>query len=56
VAFRQDKTMPPGFWQPGMSGRLNGGAIVEIDGDHQVLLSAPGSLAHAPHHAAMTPG
>ena len=56
VAFTQDKTMPPGFWQPGMSGRLNEGAVIEIDGDHQMLLSAPGPLADALHHAAITPG
>jgi pimeloyl-ACP methyl ester carboxylesterase len=56
VAFTQDKTMPPGFWQPGMSGRLNDGAVIEIDGDHQMLLSAPGPLADALHHAAITPG
>ena len=56
VAFTQDKTMPPGFWHPGMSGRLNDGAVIEIDGDHQMLLSAPGPLADALHHAAITPG
>jgi pimeloyl-ACP methyl ester carboxylesterase len=60
VAFTQDKTMPPGFWHPGMSGRmsgrLNGGAVIEIDGDHQMLLTAPGPLADALHHAATTPG
>ena len=56
LAFTQDKTMPPGFWHPGMSGRLNDGAVIEIDGDHQMLLSAPGPLADALHHAAITPG
>ena len=56
VAFTQDKTMPPGFWQPGMSGRLNDGVVIEIDGDHEMLLSAPGPLADALHHAAITPG
>jgi pimeloyl-ACP methyl ester carboxylesterase len=56
LAFTQDKTMPPGFWHPGMSGRLNDAAVIEIDGDHQMLLSAPGPLADALHHAAITPG
>jgi pimeloyl-ACP methyl ester carboxylesterase len=56
VAFTQDKTMPPGFWHPRMSGRLNDAAVIEIDGDHQMLLSAPGPLADALHHAAITPG
>ena len=56
LAFTQDKTMPPGFWHPGMSGRLNDGAVIEIDGDHEMLLSAPGPLADALHHAAITPG
>jgi len=56
VAFTQDKTMPPGFWHPGMSGRLNDGAVIEIDGDHEMLLSAPGPLADALHHAAIAPG
>jgi hypothetical protein len=39
-----------------MSGRLNGGAVIEIDGDHEMLLTAPGPLADALHHAATTPG
>ena len=56
LAFTQDKTMPPGFWHPGMSGRLNDGAVIEIDGDHEMLLSAPGPLADALHHAAIAPG
>jgi pimeloyl-ACP methyl ester carboxylesterase len=56
LAFTQDKTMPPGFWHPGMSGRLNDGAVIEIDGDHEILLSAPEPLADALHHAAITPG
>src|SRR5262249_58311184 len=42
VAFTQDQTMPPGFWHPGMSGRLNGGAGIEPDGDPQMPLAGPG--------------
>jgi hypothetical protein len=56
LAFAQDKTMPPGVWHPGMSGRLNGAAVIEIDGDHQMPLTAPGLLSDALHHAAITPG
>jgi hypothetical protein len=52
----KDQTMPPGFWHPGMSGRLNDGAVIELDGDHQVPLTAPGLLADALHRAAITPG
>jgi len=52
LAFTHDQTMPPGFWHPGMSGRLNGGAVIEIDGDHEMPLTAPEPLADALHHAA----
>jgi pimeloyl-ACP methyl ester carboxylesterase len=56
LAFTEDKTMPPGFWHPGTSGRLNDGAVMEIDGDHEMPLTAPEPLAGALHHAAITPG
>jgi pimeloyl-ACP methyl ester carboxylesterase len=56
LAFTRDQTMPPGFWHPGMSSRLNGGGVVEIDGDHEILLTAPDRLADALHDAASTPG
>jgi pimeloyl-ACP methyl ester carboxylesterase len=56
VAFTQDQTMPPGFWHPGMSGRLAGGTVTEIDGDHQMPLTAPGPLADALHYAATCRG
>jgi pimeloyl-ACP methyl ester carboxylesterase len=55
LAFTHDQTMPPGFWHPGMSGRLSGGAVIEIDGDHEMPLTAPEPLADALHHAATTP-
>jgi AAA domain len=42
--------------RPGMSGRLNGGTVVEIDGDHQMPLTAPGLLADALHQAATAAG
>ena len=41
--------MPPGFWHPGMSGRLNGTTVAEIDGDHETPLTAPQQLADALH-------
>jgi pimeloyl-ACP methyl ester carboxylesterase len=53
VAMSDDQTMPAGFWHPGMTGRLPGAHVVEIDGDHEVMLSAPIRLADALHHAAM---
>ena len=52
VAMSDDQTMPTGFWHPGMTGRLPGAHVVEIDGDHEVMLSAPIRLADALHHTA----
>ena len=49
LAFTHDQTMPPGFWHPGMSGRLNGTTVAEIDGDHETPLTAPQQLADALH-------
>jgi len=54
ITTRHDQTMPPGFWHPGMTSKLNGGPHVEIDGDHEVMLSAPVRLADTLHHAATT--
>jgi pimeloyl-ACP methyl ester carboxylesterase len=51
ITLRDDRTMPAGFWHPGMTGKLNS-APVEIDGDHEVMLSAPCRLADALHHTA----
>jgi hypothetical protein len=48
--------MPPGFWHPGMSGRLNGATVTKIDGDQEMPLTAPQLLADALHDAACTPG
>jgi hypothetical protein len=47
LAFTQDKTMPPGFWHPEMSGRLNDGAVMQFDGDRELPLTASGLLADA---------
>jgi pimeloyl-ACP methyl ester carboxylesterase len=56
--FTRDQAVPPGpaFWHPGMTGRLNGAVVAEIDGDHEMLLTAPQQLADALHDAASNPG
>ncbi len=56
LAFTRNQTMPPGFCHPGMSGRLNGAAVAEIDGDHRVPPTAPELPADALYHAAITRG
>jgi len=56
LAFTQDMTMPPGFWHPQMSSRLNGATVMEIDGDHEIPLTAPKQLAEALHNTARTLG
>jgi hypothetical protein len=48
--------MPPGFWHPGMSLRLNGATVARIDGDHEMLLTAPRQLADTLHLTATAPG
>ena len=47
VVFRHDRTMPPGYWHPDMAGRLAAAKIVELDGDHEAMLTAPDILAEA---------
>src|SRR5215467_7256192 len=57
LAFTRDQAVPPGptFWHPEMSSRLNGAPVTEIDGDHEMLLTAPQLLADALHDAASIP-
>ena len=55
LAFTRDQTMPPGFWHPGMSGRLNGATVAELDGHHEMPLTAPQPLADALCAAADAP-
>ena len=55
LSFTHDQTMPPGFWHPGMSSRLNGVTVAEIDGDHEMPLTAPDRLADALRRLAATP-
>src|SRR5262245_47288139 len=47
ITCRQDLTMPPGTFHPGQSGRLTAPRLIEIDGDHEALFTAPGRLAEA---------
>lgn len=51
ISCRQDQTMPPGLFHPGQSGRLKETRVIEIDGDHEALLTAPARLAEALRHA-----
>jgi pimeloyl-ACP methyl ester carboxylesterase len=47
VSGRQCQHRPPGFWHPGMSSRLAGAPVIEIDADDQALITAPHLLADA---------
>jgi pimeloyl-ACP methyl ester carboxylesterase len=47
ITFRQDQAMPPGFWHPGMSARLGAVTFIELEGDHEALLTHPDPLAAA---------
>ena len=47
VSCKQDQTQPPGFWHPGMTSRLPSAPVIEIDGDHEALITAPDVFADA---------
>src|SRR5262249_57586882 len=47
ITCRQDLALPPGTFHPGQSGRLSAPRLIEIDGDHEVLFTAPDRLARA---------
>jgi pimeloyl-ACP methyl ester carboxylesterase len=47
IACRDDRTMPPGTFHPGQSSRLPEPELIEIEGDHETLLTAPERLADA---------
>jgi hypothetical protein len=47
VHCRHDHTLPPGTFHPGQSRRLGAPALIEVDGDHEALLTAPDRLASA---------
>jgi pimeloyl-ACP methyl ester carboxylesterase len=45
IACRQDLSMPPGFFHPGMTSRLGTYKLVEMDGSHEVLFTRPAEVA-----------
>lgn len=45
VAVRDDLSLPPGAWHPGMSSRLGEFKLVEIGGGHEVMFTRPRELA-----------
>jgi pimeloyl-ACP methyl ester carboxylesterase len=47
ITCRDDRAMPPGTFHPGQSSRLHEPGLIEIDGDHEALLTAPERLADA---------
>jgi pimeloyl-ACP methyl ester carboxylesterase len=47
IACRQDLSLGPGVFHPGQSSRLDRPRLLEIDGDHQALLTNPDELADA---------
>ncbi len=47
IICAQDRSLPPGSFHPGQSRRLAGARLIAIDGDHEVLLTAPARLARA---------
>jgi pimeloyl-ACP methyl ester carboxylesterase len=47
ISCRDDRSLPPGTFHPGQSSRLCASKRIEIDGDHESLLTAPERLAAA---------
>jgi hypothetical protein len=47
ITCRQDRALPPGTFHPGQSSRLYAPKIIEIEGDHESLLTAPERLTDA---------
>jgi pimeloyl-ACP methyl ester carboxylesterase len=47
IHCRDDRSLPPGTFHPGQSKRLKNPKVLEIDGDHEALLTAPERLARA---------
>jgi pimeloyl-ACP methyl ester carboxylesterase len=47
ISCRDDRTVPPGTFHPGQSNRLVAPTVIEIDGDHESLFTAPQRLADA---------
>jgi acyl-CoA reductase-like NAD-dependent aldehyde dehydrogenase len=51
LTCRDDRALPPGAFHPGQSSRLRAPELIEIEGDHESLLTAPQRLADALHQA-----
>jgi pimeloyl-ACP methyl ester carboxylesterase len=47
IACRQDLSLGPGVFHPGQSSRLDRPRVIEIDGDHEALLTSPRVLSEA---------
>jgi pimeloyl-ACP methyl ester carboxylesterase len=47
IICRDDRALPPGAFHPGQSSRLRAPELIEIDGDHECLLTAPQRLTDA---------
>jgi pimeloyl-ACP methyl ester carboxylesterase len=47
ISCARDLALPPGSFQPGQSSRLDAPRLIEIDADHEALLTAPRRLAWA---------
>jgi pimeloyl-ACP methyl ester carboxylesterase len=47
LTCRQDLAMPAGLFHPGQSSRLDRPRAIEIDGDHEALLTNPTGMAEA---------
>jgi len=45
IACRQDLSMPPSFFHPGMSSRLGTYKLIEMDGSHEVLFTRAAEVA-----------
>ena len=47
ITCHDDCALPPGSFHPGQSSRLRAPELIEIEGDHECLLTAPQRLANA---------
>jgi pimeloyl-ACP methyl ester carboxylesterase len=47
ISCRQDRALPPGAFHPGQSSCLDRPRLIEIDGDHEALVTHPCGLADA---------
>jgi len=47
ISCRQDQAMPPGHFHPRQSSRLRQPRLIEVDSDHEALLTAPDRLTDA---------